>query len=66
MRAAVGDQIAIPGRHVVDAGRVGEILEVRGQDGHAPYVIRWADGHEGVCVPGPDARVVHDGRLAAP
>jgi hypothetical protein len=66
MRAAVGDRIAIPGRHVGDAGRVGEIVEVRGENGSAPYRVRWSDGHEGVCCPGPEARVVHEGQLAAP
>jgi hypothetical protein len=66
MHAAIGDQIAIPGRHVGDAGRVGEILEVRGPDGHAPYIVRWSDGHEALCCPGPEARLVHEGQLAAP
>lgn len=66
MRAEAGDRIAIPGRHVGDAGKLGEILEVRGENGAAPYVVRWSDGHEGVCCPGPEARVVHDGQLAAP
>lgn len=64
MRAEVGDQIAIPGRHVGDAGRVGEIIDVRGKDGSAPYVVRWSDGQEGICCPGPEARVVHEGQLA--
>lgn len=64
MRAAVGDRIVIPGRHVGDAGRVGEIVDVRGTDGSPPYVVRWSDGQEGVCYPGPEARVVHEGQLA--
>ena len=63
MHAAAGDRIAIPGRHVGDAGRVGEVLETRGPDGRPPYLIRWEDGHEAVCYPGPETRVQHDGKL---
>ena len=48
------------GLHVGDAGRDGEILEVRGQDGGPPYVVLWSDtGHEGLVFPGPDAVVQH-------
>jgi hypothetical protein len=57
MQAAVGDRIAIPGRHVGEAGRLGEVLDVRGPDGAPPYVVRWTDGHEGIFYPGPEARV---------
>ena len=38
--------------------RSGEILEVQGDDGAPPYVVKWADGHEGVMYPGADAHVV--------
>lgn len=57
MRAVVGDQLAVPGRHVGDAGRIGQVLEVRGADGAPPYLVRWSDGHEAVCFPGPEARI---------
>jgi len=41
-------------------GRDGEILEVRGEDGGPPYVVRWSDnGHEALVFPGPDAVVQH-------
>lgn len=66
MHAAAGDRIAVPGRHVGDAGRVGEVLEVRGPGGAPPFVVRWADGHEAVCWPGPETRVQHAGNLARP
>ena len=36
-------------------------LEVRGADGGPPYVVRWADGHEGLVYPGDDAHVVAAG-----
>ena len=37
--------------------RHGEIREVQGPDGTAPFVIRWDDGHEGLVFPGPDAEI---------
>lgn len=43
--------------HVDEPERDGEILEVRGQDGEPPYLVRWNDGHEGLVFPGPDAMV---------
>lgn len=60
MYASVGDRLIVHGVHVGDAGRDGEILEVRGQDGGPPYVVRWSDtGHEGFVFPGPDTVVHH-------
>ena len=58
MRASVGDQLVVEGRKVDDARREGEVVEVRGQDGAPPYLVRWSDGHEGLTFPGPDAHVV--------
>jgi hypothetical protein len=58
MRAATGDQLVVRGGSVGVPDRRGEIVEVRGPDGGPPYVVRWADGHEGVFWPGPDAAVV--------
>ena len=58
MHAQVGDQVVIRSTHVGEAGREGEILEVRGADGAPPYRVRWSDnGHEGLLFPGPDATV---------
>jgi hypothetical protein len=59
MHAVVGDRIAIPGTHVGEAGKLGEVLDVRGPDGTPPYLVRWSDGHEAVCYPGPETRVQH-------
>lgn len=59
MRAAIGDRIAVPGRHVGDAIRAGAVVAVHGDDAGPPYVVRWDDGHEGIFVPGPEARIVH-------
>lgn len=57
MRATVGDRIRVPGRHVGDALREGEVTAVRGSSDAPLYVVRWDDGHEGVCSPGPETKV---------
>lgn len=59
MRADVGDRITIPGRHVGDVTREGEVQELRGSEEAPLYVVRWDDGHSGVVSPGPETRVVH-------
>ena len=59
MRAVVGDLISIPGRHVGDARREGEVTGLRGTEEAPLYVVRWSDGHEGVCSPGPETKVAH-------
>lgn len=58
MRANVGDRIVVEGHTVGVQRRDGEVVEVRGEDGAPPYVVRWSDGHEGLTFPGPDAHVV--------
>ncbi|MFP5257181.1 MAG: DUF1918 domain-containing protein [Acidimicrobiia bacterium] len=59
MRAQVGDRIVVDGHRVGEPERGGEILEVKGEGGSSPYVVRWSDGHEGLFFPGSDARIVH-------
>ena len=59
MRATVGDHISIPGRHVGDASREGDVTEVRGSGATLMYNVRWSDGHQGVCTPGPETKVRH-------
>ena len=59
MRAAAGDRISIPGRHVGDVDRAGEVKEVKGTQEAPLYVVAWEDGHEGICSPGPETKVVH-------
>lgn len=57
MQAHVGDKIVVKGNRQGDVDREGEVVEVRGTDGAPPYVVRWADGHEGLFFPGSDAMV---------
>ena len=59
MQAKVGDHLVVEGRTVGQPRREGEILEVRGDDGAPPYVVRWEDGREGVTYPGSDAFITH-------
>jgi Domain of unknown function (DUF1918) len=60
LRAAPGDRLVIRGRHVGEVQRDAEILDVLGEDGAPPFVVRWADtGHESRFYPGSDAYVQH-------
>jgi hypothetical protein len=60
MRASVGDRLVIKGHHAGEPDRDAEILEVHGEDGGSPFLIRWDDdGHEGLFIPGLDAVVEH-------
>ena len=60
MRAVVGDVLVIKGHRVGEPERNAEVLEVRGDDGGPPYLVRWsADGHEGLFFPSTDATVEH-------
>ncbi len=58
MQARVGDRLVVEGRTDTQHRREAEVLEVRGEDGAPPYVVRWDDGHEGLTYPGGDAHVV--------
>jgi hypothetical protein len=60
MKANVGDRLIIKGHHVGEPDRDAEILEVHGEDGAPPWLVRWGDdGHEGLFFPGPDATIEH-------
>jgi len=57
MRAEVGDRLHIHGRTVGVGDRLAEIIDVRGEDGEPPYLVRFPDGHESLVYPGPDCVV---------
>jgi hypothetical protein len=59
MRAQVGDELTVRGRHQGDDDRHGEIIKVDGADGAPPYVVRWTDGHESVFFPSSGTEVIH-------
>jgi hypothetical protein len=58
MQATVGDRLLVHGNVVGNPDRLGEIIEVRGQSGGPPYMVRFEDGHTGLVFPGPDAVVI--------
>ena len=58
MIARVGDRIVVRSNRQGQADRDGEIMEVRGPDGAAPYSVRWSnDGHTGLFFPSSDAYI---------
>jgi Domain of unknown function (DUF1918) len=46
MKAQVGDELVVKGRHVGDPDRTGVIIKVIGKAGGPPYLVRWSDGHD--------------------
>ena len=68
MKAQVGQDLVVRARRQGEPDRDGEVLEVRGDDGGPPYVVRWSDdGHVSLIYPGADAYVATpepDGELA--
>ena len=59
MRAKVGERILIRGKTVESPDRHGEIIEVRGPEGAAPYMVKFDDGHEALVFPGGDTIIEH-------
>lgn len=59
MRATVGDRLVVRGHHVGEPDRDAEILEVRGEDGQPPYLVRWDDGRQSLFFPSSDVVVSH-------
>jgi uncharacterized protein DUF1918 len=60
LRAEVGDRLVIRGHHQGEPERDAEVLEVLGEDGAPPYLVRWQDdGHVSRLYPGSDAYVEH-------
>lgn len=59
MRAAIGDRLHVRGRVVGTPEQTVEIIEIRGEDGAPPYLVRHGDGHQALVFPGPDASVEH-------
>jgi hypothetical protein len=60
MHASIGDRIIVRGSRMGQPDRDCKVLEVRGVDGAAPYVVRWTeDGHTALLFPGSDAVVQH-------
>lgn len=43
LRAEKGDRLVVRGHRVGEPRRDGDIIEVLGDDGAPPYVVRWLD-----------------------
>lgn len=54
MKAHPGDRILPAASHFDRPTREGDVLEVEGEDGKPPYLVRWSKGHLGLLPPGPD------------
>jgi hypothetical protein len=48
MQAGVGDKLTVTGHGPGDEERQGEIIEIQGENGSPPYLVRWQDGTESV------------------
>lgn len=57
MQASNGERLIIHGKTVGSPERRAEILEVRGENGAPPYLVRFDDGHESLIFPGADCEV---------
>ncbi len=66
MRAKPGDRLVIKSHRVGQSEREAEIVEVRGEHGEPPYLVRWSvDGHEAIVYPGNDAVVEHKRKMVS-
>jgi len=59
MQAVAGDRLHFQSRTVGVAEHTAVILEIRGDHGEPPYLVRHENGHEAVVFPGVDAWVEH-------
>jgi len=61
VHAEVGDRVVVAGAKIGAPVRDGEIVEVHGQNGEPPFVVRWSDtGRESLFFPGPDSHIDHE------
>jgi Domain of unknown function (DUF1918) len=61
LHARPGDRLVVRGHRQGEPQRDGEILEVLGEHGAPPYMVRWSDGHESEIYPGSHIFVEHLG-----
>ena len=65
MKAHAGDRIILAPVTVDGPFRDGEVIEARGPDDSAPFLVRWNAGHSGLIYPGPGS-VLRVGTAASP
>ena len=54
LQASVGDRLHVHSHTVGVTDKIALILEVRGEQGAPPYLVRFPDGHETLVYPGSD------------
>ena len=59
LHAKPGDRLVVRGHHQGESPRDAEVLEVLGEEGGPPYLVRWEDGHEAEVFPGSDVFIQH-------
>lgn len=59
LRAQPGDRLVVRGHRQGEPPRDAEVLEVLGENGGPPYLVRWEDGHEAEVFPGSDVYIQH-------
>jgi hypothetical protein len=59
LRAAPGDRLVVSGHHQGEHARDGEVVEVQGEDGGPPFLVRWEDGTTSALYPGSDVSIQH-------
>ena len=64
MEATIGDRICIHGSIVGHPDKNGEIVEVHGDGGTPPYLVKFDDGKTRLIYPGPDAVIEHPARVS--
>jgi hypothetical protein len=65
MKAHPGDKLVISGHQIGEPKRIGQVKEVRGEDGAPPYRVEWDEtGHITLLFPGPDCTIEPAGEHA--
>ena len=59
MKAQIGEWLLFHGKKVGSADHTAEVLQVRGEDGAPPYLVRFRGGGERLIFPGTDCQVLH-------
>lgn len=52
-----GDAITVSGHRVGEKPRLGEVIEVLGEEGHEHLLVRWDNGEETIFYPAEDATI---------
>lgn len=62
MKAETGDELHFYSRLLDQPDRVATVVEVRGDGGEPPYLVRFADGSERLVFPGSDCVLTPHGQ----